>query len=284
MSAVSDSREAAWPGERWAGAASNAAEPGTRRSLIQTLRLVRRAVKFTLAAILGAACLGYGFLFALHLAPLVMVTGSMGATIPAGSLVVDKAVPPSELRVGDVITFQKPIGEHGLDTHRIVGIDRSGPVARYQTKGDENGEPDPWMISFPLRQKANRVVFHVPYLGWALLYLRMPLVRTLVLVVAMLTLLTTFLKALGAYGASSAQEEPKSDVDERSTVEATPIEVVPAELVSVEPEPSTALVVRQPGASELAVRQPNELARVRPVLAAALALAAFAIVFALRSR
>ena len=127
-----------------------------------------------------------------------MLTGSMGETIPAGSLVVDQTVPPNKLKVGDVISFRKPIGAHGIDTHRIVKIKRSNGRTAYVTKGDANTSADPWLIAYPAGAKANRVVFSVPHLGWLLLYLRMPFARTLILAAVVLTLFSTFLKALAA--------------------------------------------------------------------------------------
>jgi len=249
-----------------------------RRRRLVSLRVVGKLIKNALALVLAAGCIGYGLLFAFHLAPLVMLTGSMGTTIPTGSLVVDQTVPPSELRVGDVISFQKPIGSHGIDTHRIIEIQRSNGHVAYRTKGDGNARPDEWSISFPPHTKANRVFFSVPYLGWVLLYLRMPLVRTLILATVLLTIFSTFLKALAIYG--SAAKERKADEDDAPTLELVSAEVVPPELVSV--EPSTALVVRRPGA--VAVQQRDTVARWRPALVSALALAAFAIAMAVRAK
>ncbi len=273
MTSISDYSENGWPGEAWPvrTEARPPALPLDEDRLVTASRPRRRAhsvlqlVKKALLAVLLAGCLGYGALFALHLAPLVMVTGSMGHKIPAGSLVVDRAIPPSELKVGDVITFQKPIGEHGLDTHRIIGIDSTGPVTRYQTKGDANAEPDPWMISFPTGQKANRVSFHVPYLGWALLYLRMPLVRTLILAAVMLTILTTFLKALGAYGAGTAtvtrtkpaKKRKKGKKSKRAVVDLVPAEVLAAELAPSEVMPAE-LALANGGRTTKALAAPIE--------------------------
>src|SRR5437763_8440391 len=52
----------------------------------------------------------------------VITGGSMTGTIDRGSLVFDKAVPVSQLRVGDVITYTPPASSSptGRVTHRIV--------------------------------------------------------------------------------------------------------------------------------------------------------------------
>ena len=95
----------------------------------------------------------YPGLILLHYEPMVIVTGSMQKTIPVGSLVVDQKVNPQQLKVGDVISFQKPLGAKGVDTHRIVAIKNDHGRRLYQTKGDSNPIADPWVISFdPGRQ------------------------------------------------------------------------------------------------------------------------------------
>lgn len=170
----------------------------TRTSRSPRLRALGRAGKLGLAVVLAACCLGYGLIFALGYKPLVMLTGSMGETIPVGSLVVTESVSPSALRVGDMISFEKPIGAHGLDTHRITAIQRSGGHTTYRTKGDANATVDPWMVEFRRGTDANRVALSVPHTGRILLFLRTPLARTLILATIALTLFTTFLKALAA--------------------------------------------------------------------------------------
>ena len=97
-----------------------------------------------------------------------VITGdSMDGAIDRGSLVYERAVPTSELRVGDVITYQPPpdTGLDGLVTHRIVSITegRHGePV--FRTEGDTNEAPDVWRFTLDEPTQA-RAVFHVPYVG-----------------------------------------------------------------------------------------------------------------------
>lgn len=160
---------------------------------------IRAVLKIALGTVLAASCLSYGLLFALHLEPLVMLTGSMGNTISTGSLVIDQQTPPHTLKVGDIISFQKPLGQPGLDTHRIIAITHSNGYIAYQTKGDANPRRDPWTISFQPGMTAHRVVYSIPHLGWIPLYLRTPLIRTLILVAILLTLFSTLLKTLAAH-------------------------------------------------------------------------------------
>ena len=93
---------------------------------------------------------------------------SMTGTIDYGSVVFDEVVPTTELRVGDVITYQPPAGS-GVDhmvTHRIVAI--HGDV--FRTQGDAVPQRDPWKFKLDHPTQA-RVAFAVPYAGYPFLWL-----------------------------------------------------------------------------------------------------------------
>jgi signal peptidase len=84
--------------------------------------------------------------------------------------VVDDVVPVSQLKVGDVITYLPPTGDH-LITHRIAWIGHDPSGARvFRTKGDANPVADPWTFRLDRPEQA-RVRFGVPYAGHALLAL-----------------------------------------------------------------------------------------------------------------
>jgi signal peptidase len=100
----------------------------------------------------------------------VIVSGSMTGTYDRGSLVLDEVVPVSELREGDVITYQPPAGAGpaGLVTHRIAAITTDEIGRRtFRTKGDANEAADPWTFHLPKGEQA-RVRLGVPYAGFAL--------------------------------------------------------------------------------------------------------------------
>lgn len=73
----------------------------------------------------------------------LVLTGSMEDVIPKGSLVITKSVDPSELKVGDDITYM--VSENTTVTHRIIDIEEeylnTGERAFY-TQGTMNTEPD----------------------------------------------------------------------------------------------------------------------------------------------
>jgi signal peptidase I len=76
-------------------------------------------------------------------------------------------VPVADLKVGDVITYQPPAGDH-LITHRIAWIGRDQQGRRlFRTKGDANHVADPWTFRLDRPTQA-RVRFGVPYVGFGL--------------------------------------------------------------------------------------------------------------------
>jgi signal peptidase len=98
----------------------------------------------------------------------VILTGSMTGTYDRGSIVYDRPIPTSELRVGDPITYSPPPGftSQTRVTHRIWSITRGAEGQKiYRTKGDANKHPDVWQ--FTLNQPTQDVVvFHVPDVGY----------------------------------------------------------------------------------------------------------------------
>ena len=140
-----------------------------------------------LATALCAACLS---LAGLMLLPgllcyqrYVITSWSMTGTYDRGSIVFDKVVPVSDLRVGDAITYMPPPGSgpSGRITHRIVwiGSDKFGRQV-LRTKGDANEAADPWTFTLDGATQA-RVAFHVPYVGYVLSALAIRQVRMAVI-------------------------------------------------------------------------------------------------------
>ena len=101
----------------------------------------------------------------------VMSGDSMSGGIDQGSIVFERVVPVSDLRAGDVITYSPPAAADvdGMVTHRIVSVGPEGIV----TQGDAEAAPDPWTLR-PGSPTMSRVVFSVPWIGWAYLFLFHP--------------------------------------------------------------------------------------------------------------
>ena len=127
------------------------------------------------------AVLGYGVLLALGYQPRIVYSGSMRPTLGVGSLAVDRVVPASSVRVGDVITFNDPYVKGRLVTHRVAKIVHTDHGLAYRTKGDANATRDPWAIQ--LNDKVGSVAFDVPVAGYVLWYAHTREIRALLLIV-----------------------------------------------------------------------------------------------------
>jgi signal peptidase len=117
---------------------------------------------------------------------LVVRSGSMAPTIPTGSIVFYKKEAASKVKVGDIIVFSKPGSPNEKVTHRVFAIGTSATGKYFTTKGDANGVPDDWQI--PAVGNGWVSVFHVPYMGYALVDLQSTLGRLLLLVIPALAL------------------------------------------------------------------------------------------------
>lgn len=187
--------------------------------LLRQLRLLFRLGRYLATAGVLAFAAGYLLILALHLQPLVIVTGSMQKTIPVGSLVVDQSVSPSVLKVGDVISFRKPIGASEIASHRIIKIQRSNGHTVYRTKGDSNPVADPWALEFEKGMRAHKVLFHLPWLGYILLFARSKLGILLFVSYTCLVLIGTVLKMIATGAQLKAQREAETDTDSSSEPE-----------------------------------------------------------------
>lgn len=114
----------------------------------------------------------------------IILTGSMTGTYDPGSLVFDKPVPTSSLKVGDPITYAPPPGaspNHKLVTHRIYKV-LPGPNGQraFITKGDANPKPDAWKFTLQ-RPTQDKVRFHIPYVGYVFMFLSVPQFRMILI-------------------------------------------------------------------------------------------------------
>jgi signal peptidase len=95
-------------------------------------------------------------------------------------------VSATQVHPGQVILYNEP-GNPGISvTHRVVKVVNDPSGRFFITKGDANGSPDPWHV------KANGVGWvvsgHVPYLGYAMVYLESTPARLLLVTLPALAL------------------------------------------------------------------------------------------------
>ena len=85
-----------------------------------SFRTIARVATTLLSGVVVACVLAYAGLLLTGYKPIAVYSGSMVPTIRVGGLAVDRVVPASDVRIGDVITFQDPYVHGRLVTHREV--------------------------------------------------------------------------------------------------------------------------------------------------------------------
>lgn len=90
--------------------------------------------------------------------PYAVLSGSMEPAFPVGSMIYVKAVDPSEVQVGDAITFY--LAEDTIATHRVIEVTGEG----FHTKGDANDTPDAGTVT-PDRL-IGKALFCIPKFGF----------------------------------------------------------------------------------------------------------------------
>jgi signal peptidase I len=120
-------------------------------------------------ALAAAAATWVAPLFGRHL--FSIQTASMEPTIAVGSAALVQARAPTDLAVGEIITYRLP--NDVAVTHRIIEvIDESGELA-FRTKGDSDRHPDAWLV--PASAVIGSVDGSLPVLGFLIGLLGLPI-------------------------------------------------------------------------------------------------------------
>jgi len=159
-----------------------------------TFRTIARVTTALVAGAVVTLVAAYAGLLAAGFKPVAVYSGSMRPTLGVGSLAVDRVVPASTVRVGDVITFNDPYTRGRLITHRVVQVVPTKQGLAYRTKGDFNAARDPWAIR--LTNNVGRVAFDVPLAGYVLYYAHTREIRSLLLIVFLVTVLGAALRRI----------------------------------------------------------------------------------------
>ena len=107
-----------------------------------------------------------------------MLTGSMAPGINPGDVVVTMPRAASELQVDDIISYQIPIEDHRVETHRVTEVHRTdGGAVEFRTKGDANDGVDPWTAVVRDTDTVWVTQQVVPHLGSAIRALRSPVIQ-----------------------------------------------------------------------------------------------------------
>lgn len=109
-----------------------------------------------------------------------VISGSMEPDYPVGSLIYVKECDPSEVEVGDVITFV--LSNETPATHRVIGIDQEKQCfytrgdanydkAHYEATGEKIYTDDPPVY---FKNLIGKPVFTIPVLGYVAYYIQHP--------------------------------------------------------------------------------------------------------------
>lgn len=141
---------------------------------------------------------------ALHVSLIMFKTGSMAPTIPAGSLAVVREIPASQIRVGEVVTVDRP-NELPV-SHRVVKVTGSGDSRTVVLKGDANLAPDvqPYVVTH-----VRKVLWSVPGGASAIVWVGRPQVMAVV-VVAVAVLVTWSFWPRRSEGRSTSRRAARS--------------------------------------------------------------------------
>jgi signal peptidase len=107
-----------------------------------------------------------------------VLSGSMKPYFNPGDIVVVTPEPTSAVRVGQVISYHVPVGDHHVQSHRVIEVVRGGDQPLVRTKGDANSAADPWTARLN-GGTAWQVRLVVPKAGWGIVWLRKPAIRRL---------------------------------------------------------------------------------------------------------
>ena len=121
-----------------------------------------------------------------HIRFYIVMTGSMTPTIPVGSIcVVNHNILFEDISAGDIISFQ--VGDSTSVTHRAIRITNEGII----TKGDSNDIED--IAPVTAENYLGKTVFHIPKLGYVMLFLKGRVGRVIVTVIIVLLIGSAFL-------------------------------------------------------------------------------------------
>ena len=126
-----------------------------RRLLYGAFVVALVALAAALTVAVAPRLFGYGTL-AVH-------GGSMGDSMPNGSLVFTHWIPDEDVEIGDVILVREESAALPR-IHRVVEINPEGGQVVIRTKGDANETPDPNLYVLP--ERVPTPVRTVPYLGY----------------------------------------------------------------------------------------------------------------------
>ncbi len=133
------------------------------------LRLTTLLIGWIVLGAFGGLLLAVGLPNLFHAKSLTVMSGSMEPTIGTGDVVVAQQISPMAARVGDIVSFRDPLEHDRVITHRVRAIHVVKDKVEFVTKGDANTSTEHWAV--PEDGTIGRVAFHVPRLGYFMVWI-----------------------------------------------------------------------------------------------------------------
>jgi signal peptidase len=179
---AAESKEVAGPSAPSAPKASRPSTPeppakDEKRVRAPSRHIARRIARGGLFALLAGTLAMAACLVVFSFAPIffgyhtfVMDSGTMSPAIRPGALLLERSIPPSQAKAGDVVTFRDPKDPSHLITSRVTETQVVAGVALFTTKGDAATASEEWSVS--VGGRINRVSTHIARLGGLVAWLR----------------------------------------------------------------------------------------------------------------
>ncbi|MEM2178910.1 MAG: signal peptidase I [Candidatus Methanomethylicaceae archaeon] len=103
---------------------------------------------------------------------IVIASSSMKPELESGDAVFLIKPKPEEIKIGDIISFNKviPYISSNIITHRVIEIKKYENVYIFKTKADANPNPDKFDVSY--KEIIGKVIFKIPKIGYALYFIK----------------------------------------------------------------------------------------------------------------
>lgn len=132
------------------------------------VRRIGLFMAWVVLGLFGGLLVAVGLPNAFHAKSLTVMSGSMQPTIDVGDVIVARQISPLDARIGDIVTFRDPLEHDRLITHRVREIHVLKDLVLFVTKGDANTNTEHWVV--PKSGTIGRVAFHVPRLGYFMVW------------------------------------------------------------------------------------------------------------------
>jgi len=157
---------------------------------------MRKKIKEIISVLIAAALLTPAIIYAIPFIvdgyySSVILSGSMEPTIPVGSIVVVGRVDPDDVKVSDIIVFQR---SKSKTLHRVIDKIVENDSYYFKTKGDANEDPDPWLVQPEQIQGA--LLLTIPYYGYLLYFAGTPIGFILMVIIPAILLIANEIRKI----------------------------------------------------------------------------------------